>query len=183
MIADPGGHPQDETMLWLCDIRLPALGSGVRKARNLVDALGLALPADARDDLRLLISEVMTNAIRHGSTGQHEARPAIRVRVGLEDVRVRVEIHDRGPGFEPAPRGPGAELDSGWGVHFVDQLADRWGTGREDDDWVVWFEVRLPRRPDVSAAMSYDQRAADAPAAGDAAHDPGRTVGRLADGA
>jgi anti-sigma regulatory factor (Ser/Thr protein kinase) len=161
LISNDTGHPDDETMQWICDIRLPAVGNGVRRARNLIDALGLTLPADARDDLRLLISEVMTNAIRHGSPDDHDARPAIRVRVGLAGPRIRVEVHDHGPGFEHRPRGPMSELDSGWGVHFVDQLADRWGAGREDDHWVVWFELCLPRRPDQTAALSYGQRAGD----------------------
>lgn len=176
--VDGRGHPLKQTMLWLCDIRLPAVGSGVRKARNLVDVLGLSLPEEARDDLRLLISEVMTNAIRHGTPGEHDGGAPIRVRVGLEGTRLRVEVHDRGPGFAPEPRGPQAELDSGWGVHFVDQLADRWGAGRQGDHWVVWFELRLPRQPDAASAMAYDQRAGDgAPAR---KTDPGRELGDLA---
>lgn len=148
-------------MLWLCDIHLPAVGHGVRQARGLVDALDLSLTAETRDDLRLLLSEVVTNAIRHGSPDTAEDRPAIRVRLGLEGGRLRAEIIDHGPGFEPAPRGPASRLDSGWGVHFVDQLADDWGTERVADDWVVWFEIDLPRRPDASVAMSYGQRAQD----------------------
>jgi anti-sigma regulatory factor (Ser/Thr protein kinase) len=146
-------------MLWLCDIRFPAVGSGVRKARNLVDALGLMLPAEVRDDLRLLVSEVVTNAIRHGGPDGDGSRACVRVRIGLEGQRLRVEIIDRGPGFEPAPRGPMSQLDSGWGVHFVDHLADRWGAGRVQDDWVVWFELRVPRRPDTSATVTFAQRA------------------------
>ncbi len=148
-------------MHWLCDIRLPALGHGVRKARNLVDALGVTLPDDAREDLRLLVSEVVTNAVRHGTPAGDEDAPPVRVRVGLTGARLRVEVHDRGPGFEHHPRGPLSELDSGWGVHFVDQLADRWGAGREQDHWVVWFELRLPDPPDERGSMAYGQRDGD----------------------
>lgn len=142
-------------MLWLCDIRFPAARSGVRKARNLVDALDLGLPAEARDDLRLLISELVTNAVRHGSPPDDDGPPWIRVRVGLEGMRLRVEIIDRGPGFEPVPRGPMSQLDSGWGVHFVDELAARWGAERIHGDWVVWFELLLPPGPDTTPAYGH----------------------------
>ncbi|MCW2999637.1 MAG: ATP-binding protein [Solirubrobacterales bacterium] len=148
-------------MLWLSDIRLPAEGRGVQKARNLVDASGLTLPADIRDDLRLLISEVMTNAVRHGAPAAEPSGATIRVRIGLEQERVRVEVHDPGTGFEPSPRGPGSDLGSGWGVHFVDQLAHRWGSGHDAGAWVVWFELCLPRRPDVPGTMQYGQRASE----------------------
>ncbi|MCW3016102.1 MAG: hypothetical protein JWO02_3194 [Solirubrobacterales bacterium] len=142
-------------MLWLCDIRLAAVGSHVRKARSLVDALGMTLPVELKDDLRLLISEVVTNAVRHGTPAGEGS--AIRVRIGLQGQRMRVEVHDRGPGFEHAPRGPGSELDSGWGVHFVDELTDCWGAGHDGGAWVVWFEVRLPRQGDLTTT-GYGQR-------------------------
>jgi anti-sigma regulatory factor (Ser/Thr protein kinase) len=142
-------------MLWLCDIRLAAVVSDVRKARNLVDALGMTLPVELRDDLRLLISEVVTNAVRHG-TPAGDGSP-IRIRIGLDGQRMRVEVHDRGAGFEHAPRGPGSELGSGWGVHFVDELTDCWGAGRHADAWVVWFEVCLPRHHDEGAPLGRER--------------------------
>ncbi len=145
-------------MQWICDITLPAVGQAVRQARGLVDALGLSLTAEFRDDLRLLLSEVMTNAVRHGSPDDPAVRPEVRVRVGVDGSRIRVEVHDSGPGFEHRPRGRRSELDSGWGVHFVDELAERWGTGHVGDHWVVWFELGLPPRPGQGAGMEYAQR-------------------------
>lgn len=137
-------------MLWLCDIQLPAATSGVRRARGAADALDLAVSRERRDDLRLLVSEVATNAVRHGSDTASD--DTIRLRFGLQGDSLRVEVHDRGPGFRHVPRGPHAELGSGWGVHFVHTLADRWGAGRgASGAWVVWFEITLSG-PDAASA-------------------------------
>lgn len=155
--------PNDVAMLWLSDIRLPASPAQVRRARDVVDALAPSIAGNVRDDLRLLISEVATNAIRHGSGRTRSSDPTIRVRLGVEADVVRVEVHDRGPGFEHVPRGPHAQPDSGWGVHFVHTLTERWGTGRDETGtWIVWFELRIPSPH--RGSMVYGQRAVDSEA-------------------
>lgn len=152
-------------MLWLSDIRLPAEPDGVRAARRVVDGLSVPVSDAQRDDLRLLVSEVATNAIRHGGGGTPAgAEPTIRLRFGTEHGHLRIEVHDRGPGFTPAPRGPDARLDSGWGVHFVHTLADRWGSGHDETGaWIVWFEVDVEglERDRATVGMQYEQRAVD----------------------
>lgn len=149
-------------MRWLTDTRLPAAGSCVPQARDLVDASGLGVEGELRDDLRLLVSELATNAVRHGTVDGTVSPAEIRIRVGVEENRVRVEVHDGGPGFEHRPRGPHARLDSGWGVHFVHLLADRWGAGRDPSgSWVVWFELGLPGPGGTADALRYGQRAGD----------------------
>lgn len=164
-------------MHWLSDIRLPAEPEGVREARKVVDAVDAPMTDEQRDDLRLLVSEVATNAIRHGDAGRAAtgAPGTIRVRLGLEHSCLRVEVHDRGPGFVARPRQADSRLDSGWGVHFVRTLADRWGSGHDETGaWIVWFEFHLGQRLDETA-MVYTQRAVDgAPASfhGDAADAP-----------
>ena len=89
-------------------------------------------------DVRLLVSELVTNSVRHAQTGPDDS---INLHVVVEDQHVRVEVADRGPGFEPPEQDPTAELarESGWGLFFVTQLADRWGVDR--DDGRVWFEI------------------------------------------
>jgi anti-sigma regulatory factor (Ser/Thr protein kinase) len=171
-------------MQWLSDIRLPAVPSGVQRARHAVEVLPSDLPCDLRDDLRLLVSELTTNAIRHGGGAAASTAPdaTIRLRMGLDDDVIRVEVHDRGPGFEPAPRGPESDLGSGWGVHFVRTLTDRWGAGHDEAGaWIVWFEMRLRDPGPAGPTMTYGQRAVEggplrspAPARGaDRAHRPG----------
>lgn len=89
-------------------------------------------------DVRLLVSELVTNSVRHAQIGPEDS---IELRVVVADEQVRVEVADRGPGFEPPEHDPTAEAarDSGWGLFFVTQLADRWGV--ESSDGRVWFEI------------------------------------------
>lgn len=149
-------------MLWLTDIRLPAERRCVQRARSVVDASGLGLDVELREDLRLLISELATNAIRHGTPESAGGDTRIRIRLGLEGRSLRVEVHDRGPGFRHQPRGADAQLGSGWGVHFVHTLADRWGAGHDAaGTWVVWFEIELPTPHGDRGEMLYGQRAGD----------------------
>ena len=93
-------------------------------------------------DVRLLVSELVTNSVRHAEVGPEDS---ILLRVAIEDQHVRVEVIDSGPGFEPPEQDPTAELarESGWGLFFVTQLADRWGVDR--DDGRVWFEIERSR--------------------------------------
>lgn len=91
-------------------------------------------------DIRLLVSELVTNSVRHAQTGPEES---INLKVVLAADCVRVEVADNGPGFEPPVQDPSAALarDSGWGLFFVTQLADRWGVER--DAGQVWFEIEI----------------------------------------
>jgi anti-sigma regulatory factor (Ser/Thr protein kinase) len=96
-------------------------------------------------DVRLLVSELVTNSVRHAEIGPEES---IHLKVRLGEADVRVEVRDSGPGFDPPPVDPTAEAarDSGWGLFFVTQLADRWGVDREDGR--VWFEIERDRGQD-----------------------------------
>lgn len=89
-------------------------------------------------DVRLLVSELVTNSVRHAQIGPEDS---IELRVQVGDQRVRVEVADHGPGFEPPVHDPSAEAarDSGWGLFFVTQLADSWGV--DGADGRVWFEI------------------------------------------
>ena len=108
-------------------------------ARDAVLEHASDMPSGAREDLQLLVSEVVTNAVRHG--GAHDGR-VIVLRVLELPGTLRVEVTDGGPGFErhtPTPR-----TDGGWGLFFVDKLADRWNVERSDGSTLVWFEMDLP---------------------------------------
>lgn len=143
----PGRTALKVLMQWLSDIHLPAVSSGIQRARSVAGALPVTLDDEARDDLRLLVSEVVTNAVRHGGSQAHETDERVRVRMGVEGRRLRVEVFDGGAGFRPARRRPDADPGSGWGVHFVRELADRWGTAHDAREGsVVWFELRLPEQ-------------------------------------
>jgi anti-sigma regulatory factor (Ser/Thr protein kinase) len=89
-------------------------------------------------DVRLLVSELVTNSVRHAQLGPEES---IRLKVAFDERRVRVEVADGGPGFDPPVDEPTPDqaADSGWGLFFVKQLADDWGVDREGGR--VWFEI------------------------------------------
>ena len=95
-------------------------------------------------DIRLLVSELVTNCVKHARTGPEES---IMLNVDIRDSDVRVSVVDEGPGFEP-PSQPvseaAAEAGSGWGLFLVDQLASSWGVERRSGA-TVWFEVPRQR--------------------------------------
>src|SRR5919199_4282475 len=102
-------------------------------------------------DVRLLVSELVTNSVQHANVGPEQS---IRLRLSIAPDTVRVEIADHGPGFEPPADTGEVERDRGWGLFFVSQLASRWGVESEDPG-CVWFEIDRAR--DAEAA---DQTAA-----------------------
>ena len=118
---------------------LPPGPEAVVRARRAIDGLGARLPDPDRRDLRLLASEVVTNAVRHAGGGP------VELAVEVADDRARVEVLDGGRGFDPPPGGPRSRGDSGWGLVLVDALADRWGVERGRRTR-VWLELRLGRR-------------------------------------
>ncbi len=95
-------------------------------------------------DIRLLVSELVTNCVKHGRVGPEES---IMLNVAIGDANVRVSVVDKGPGFE-APQQPvseaAAEAGSGWGLFLVDQLSESWGVERHAGA-TVWFEVARQR--------------------------------------
>jgi anti-sigma regulatory factor (Ser/Thr protein kinase) len=87
-------------------------------------------------DIRLLVSELVTNSVRHAGA----ERELVRLSVLTKGSTVRVEVSDGGRGFAPTARTKAQDEVGGWGLHLVDRLADRWGveTGRRTR---VWFEL------------------------------------------
>lgn len=83
--------------------------------------------------VRLLVSEVATNALVHGS-GE------VVVRVLPTTVGLRVEVADESPVL-PRRRTAGLDAEGGRGLGLVDALSVAWGSRREGAGKVVWFEV------------------------------------------
>ena len=119
-------------------LRLTSDPRSVVAARRAVNRLGTLAPEE-RADVALLVSELVTNSVRHGA----EAGDAIDVRARASSETVRVEVSDAGAGFVPPAR-PAPRLDDedpgGLGLVLVDRLADRWGVAR-DGGTSVWFEI------------------------------------------
>lgn len=116
--------------------QLPARGEALAGARGMVEALdGLSRPA--RDDIALLVTELVGNSLRHAGLGPDQA---IQVRIARQRGSVRVEVTDPGPGFSPVRDRPGRRQTSGRGIYLVEQVADRWGVDRNGET-CVWFEL------------------------------------------
>ena len=89
------------------------------------------------EDARLLVSELVTNAIRHAGLGEGDR---ITLTMETKERGLRVEVCDPGPGFEVAEPTPDPARPSGWGLYLVRELSDRWGVEREGET-TVWFEL------------------------------------------
>jgi anti-sigma regulatory factor (Ser/Thr protein kinase) len=116
--------------------RLTPEPHSVPRARERVIELAEPFVADARiADLRLVISEVITNAVRHGGEGD------MVVAVTPKQGYLCVQVTDTGDGFAPRPRAfEPDDDDGGFGLFLVERLTRRWGLTREDDNTRVWFE-------------------------------------------
>jgi len=122
------------------DVRLEATPEAPARARQRLWELDGALAPDGAGQARLLVSELVTNALMHGPRqGQ------LRLRVELGADWMRVAVYDPGAGFEPArpPARPPPGATQGRGLYLLDQIAARWGTERTPEGHCVWFE--LPR--------------------------------------
>jgi anti-sigma regulatory factor (Ser/Thr protein kinase) len=119
---------------------LPKAPGSAAAARRLLDRLAGQIDDRRLSDARLLVSELVANAVEHVAEAGE-----IELRVDIDPQRLRVEVLDPGPGFTPVPRRPGAPTDSGWGLHFIAQVADRWAVDA-DGGARVWFELALMRR-------------------------------------
>ena len=125
----------------LIDVEFGAGPSSATEARNALMALRCRVDEDVLNDVRLLVSELVTNSVRHSNI--RHADP-VRMRVLASASTVRVEVCDPGDGFEPRPRDADRTRPGGWGLYLVDELADRWGVSR-DDGTRVWFEIDAGR--------------------------------------
>jgi anti-sigma regulatory factor (Ser/Thr protein kinase) len=103
-------------------------------------------------DVRLLVSELVTNSVQHAQCGPDDS---IELALELGEELIRVEVSDSGPGFEPpTDASDTAQRDRGWGLFFVSQLTDRWGVEGQDARGRVWFEIDRagPEAADQNAA-------------------------------
>jgi len=111
--------------------------------------MGLApfLDPSVLEDSELLVSELVTNSIRHSGLVELDY---IEVKLQASDDTLMVEVADCGRGFGKRRPGPAARAAqaaspmriSGWGLFLVERIANRWGIVENDDETRVWFELR-----------------------------------------
>lgn len=116
---------------------LPALPAAATTARcEVTRQLSARVPLAALEDVRLLLTELVTNALRHSAVRPEDE---IGVRAEVNDGILRIEVHDPGRDGEVEPRRPGAR-GGGYGLFLVDRLTERWGVERRDGT-TVWAEL------------------------------------------
>ena len=135
--VDLGGHE----VIGRLHLQLRPGPQAAGEGRHALDRLEGSIEQEQLSELRLLVTELLTNSIRHG-VGD---RGWIELDVEIYANSVRAVVTDSGPGFEPDPE-PKPHLDrpGGWGLCLVDRLANRWGVDREGGT-AVWFEIDRPR--------------------------------------
>jgi anti-sigma regulatory factor (Ser/Thr protein kinase) len=97
-------------------------------ARSVVaDCLGQHVAASEVDDAKLLVTELVTNSVRHSgaAAGGH-----VVVRVELTPGMLRLEVEDSGRGGMIVPRAADMESTGGFGLNLVQALSERWGVER-----------------------------------------------------
>jgi two-component sensor histidine kinase len=100
---------------------------------------------DRLDDLRIAISELVSNAVLHA--GLRPGRDSIRLTIERDVERVRVEVEQATSADDArivesqAGQGPG-----GFGLRLVESLADRWGV-EDGPPGHVWFEFAVDGEP------------------------------------
>lgn len=124
-------------------VELPRTPRAASLARRAVDGLEGRVDPSLLPDVRLLVSELITNSVKYGGDGP------VRLEVQASAEAVRAEIVDQGAGFTPEQRDR-EDLDKvgGWGLHLVERLTSRWGT--YEGSTHVWFEIELGDRGTAS---------------------------------
>ena len=117
-------------------LELTAEALSVGKARGWIDSVAAGLVADdRRGDLRLVMTEVVTNAVRHGAQGG-----TLRIAATPKPEFLCVQVTDDGAGLVPRPGAMASDDNGGFGLFIVEQLTRRWGVTRENRHTRVWFE-------------------------------------------
>jgi anti-sigma regulatory factor (Ser/Thr protein kinase) len=108
--------------------------SAPANARRAVERFGDALDPGVLPDVKLLVSELITNSVKYGGEG------AVELILRSDDPRhVHVEVVDQGVGFVPTARDRPKTEPGGWGLHLVEALTQRWGV--REGSTHVWFEI------------------------------------------
>ena len=106
-------------------------------ARRAIAANYPALPPAVLDDVWLLVTELVTNAVLHGGTADDPIKVAFQQEAG----RVRVEVMDSGTGLEQPAEPIAGDTKGGWGLVLVDRMAEQWGVRPAPTGTCVWFEM------------------------------------------
>ena len=122
--------------IWVADLLALWAASGTLPAA--------ALGPDATDAVPLLLTELVSNAVRHSDA-------PVGLRAGLAGSCLRIEVGDNSHRM-PMLRRPGLAETSGRGLVLVDTLSTSWGVDLTEHGKTVWFEADLSAPPPAAGA-------------------------------
>ncbi|MEU8703771.1 SpoIIE family protein phosphatase [Streptomyces sp. NPDC048565] len=133
LLARIHAMPEDRYAAW----ELPYDRSAPSTARRLTSSTlaGWHVAGETGDATELIVSELVTNAVRYGS-------PPVELRLIL-DRGLTCEIRD-GSTTAPYMKYAGAVDEGGRGLFIISQLASVWGTRYAPDGKTVWSEQAMP---------------------------------------
>jgi two-component sensor histidine kinase len=119
------------------------LGSGpdaAAEARHAIAGLRADLDPPLMETLRLLVTELVSNSVRHTDCD------SLTLRVAVGKAAVLTEVADDAPGFDAgaaleAERAEVRNANTGWGLFLVQRLARDWGVTEDGRSKRVWFEL------------------------------------------
>jgi anti-sigma regulatory factor (Ser/Thr protein kinase) len=106
------------------------------EARRAIAQLRADLDPPLMETLRLLVTELITNSVRH------TAADCVTLKVAVGKSAVLTEVADTGPGLDPECVERAGADDTGWGLFLVQRLATAWGVKHDGPAKRVWFELR-----------------------------------------
>ncbi|WP_062008851.1 SpoIIE family protein phosphatase [Streptomyces hygroscopicus] len=142
LVRYEGARPEDRARVARTSIRRHDFHAVAEVRGFLHDLLGRWEVLPLLDDLEVLTSEVVTNALIH-------AHSEVELRLREYPDRIRVEVRDSNP-YPPVPTAlledevSNQEAESGRGLLIVDALASAWGSSPAGRGKTTWFELAIP---------------------------------------
>ena len=114
---------------------LPITDEAPRLARSFLRSATCAQHGShVLDDAVLLVSELVTNSVKHGG-------PPVVVAVDCDGEGLQVRVRDGSPSL-PEPRVAAPTAENGRGLELLQTISDAWGVDPEADGKHVWFVIR-----------------------------------------
>lgn len=124
---------------------VPHASASVGLARTQVetDLRARGLPTDAVEDSVLVVSEILSNSLKH-------ARPLpggkLRIDWELAGDQLSVQVTDGGSGTRPRVQQQSSSSTGGRGLGIVRRLSADWGFREQDSETTVWARIDLDAR-------------------------------------
>ncbi len=139
MTLTDAGH----SLVTQIDLKLTPSPDSALSARHSLDRLEPLLSPAMLEDVRLVVSELVTNSVRHAGLSPDDQ---ISLSIVVSGGMVRGRVCDPGPGFEkPSNPSPRPDFSGGWGLPILERISDRWGVERNRKQGslvcCVWFEI------------------------------------------